>query len=87
MSLNATTQSVVINSLNPGGRYTARVAAQTAGGLGPYSVPAALHMDPSFISRPPKLVFILILYHYSIGMKFGRKVVLSVKCCNFNQMF
>lgn len=54
MSLNATTQSVVINSLNPGGRYTARVAAQTAGGLGPYSTPAALHMDPSFISRPPK---------------------------------
>lgn len=54
MSLNATTQSVVINSLNPGGRYTARVAAQTAGGLGPYSIPAALHMDPSFISRPPK---------------------------------
>lgn len=54
MSLNATTQSVVINSLNPGGRYSARVAAQTAGGLGPYSVPAALHMDPSFISRPPK---------------------------------
>lgn len=54
MSLNATTQSVVINSLNPGGRYTARVAAQTAGGLGPYSIPAALHMDPSFIARPPK---------------------------------
>ncbi|XP_031639876.1 uncharacterized protein LOC116351869, partial [Contarinia nasturtii] len=54
MSLNATTQSVVINSLNPGGRYTARVAAQTAGGMGPYSTPAALHMDPSFISRPPK---------------------------------
>lgn len=54
MSLNATTQSVVINSLNPGGRYSARVAAQTAGGLGPYSTPAALHMDPSFISRPPK---------------------------------
>lgn len=86
MSLNATTQSVVINSLNPGGRYTARVAAQTAGGLGPYSVPAALHMDPSFISRPPKLVYILILYlyllYYSIGMEFGCKVVLGAKCCN-----
>lgn len=54
MSLNATTQSVVINSLNPGGRYTARVAAQTAGGLGPYSIPSALHMDASYITRPPK---------------------------------
>lgn len=54
MSLNATTQSVVINSLSPGSRYVARVAAQTSGGLGPYSQPATLHMDPSFIARPPK---------------------------------
>lgn len=54
MSLNATTQSVVINSLTPGGRYVARVAPLTSGGLGPYSPPAALHMDPSFIARPPK---------------------------------
>lgn len=54
MSLNASTQSVVINSLSPGGRYIARVAPLTAGGLGPYSPPAPLHMDPSFIARPPK---------------------------------
>lgn len=54
MSLNATTQSVVINSLIPGGRYVARIAAQTAGGLGPYSQPAALHMDMSFVSKSPK---------------------------------
>ncbi|XP_037909107.1 roundabout homolog 1-like [Hermetia illucens] len=54
MTLNATTQSVVINSLSPGGRYIACVAPLTSGGLGPYSPAAALHMDPSFISRPPK---------------------------------
>lgn len=54
MSLNATTQSVVINSLIPGGRYIACIAAQTAGGLGPYSQPAALHMDMSFVSKSPK---------------------------------
>lgn len=54
MSLNATTQSVVINSLSPGGRYIARVAPLTLGGLGPYSPPASLHMDASFIARPPK---------------------------------
>ncbi|XP_055853853.1 roundabout homolog 3-like [Episyrphus balteatus] len=54
MSLNASTQSVVINSLSPGGRYIARVAPLTAGGLGPYSPPAPLHIDPSFIARPPK---------------------------------
>ncbi|GAB0099022.1 hypothetical protein DMENIID0001_148420 [Sergentomyia squamirostris] len=54
MSLNASTQSVVINSLIPGGRYIACVASLTAGGLGPYSPPAALHMDPSYIPRPPR---------------------------------
>uniref|UniRef100_A0A1B0CVQ8 Neural cell adhesion molecule l1 n=2 Tax=Lutzomyia longipalpis TaxID=7200 RepID=A0A1B0CVQ8_LUTLO len=54
MSLNASTQSVVINSLIPGGRYIASVASLTAGGLGPYSPPAALHMDPSYIPRPPR---------------------------------
>lgn len=54
MVLNASTQSVVINSLSPGGRYTARVAPLTVGGIGPYSSPAPLHMDPSFIAKPPK---------------------------------
>lgn len=54
MSLNATTQSVVINSLSPGGRYIARVAALTIGGIGPYSQAAPLHMDPSLIVRLPK---------------------------------
>lgn len=54
MSLNATTQSVIINSLSSGGRYIARVAALTAGGIGPYSQAAPLHMDPSLIVRLPK---------------------------------
>lgn len=54
MSLNATTQSVVINSLSPGGRYIARIAGGTVAGYGPFSPPAALHMDPAFIIRPPK---------------------------------
>ena len=56
MSLNATTQSVVINSLNPGGRYIASVAPLTAGGLGPYSPPTILYMDPTFIGRTPRYV-------------------------------
>lgn len=55
MSLNASTQSVVINSLSPGGRYTARVAPLTLGGLGPYSPPASLHIDTSFIPHTHKL--------------------------------
>lgn len=34
MVLNSTTQSVVINSLTPGGMYIAKVASLTAGGIG-----------------------------------------------------
>lgn len=47
--LNATTQSVVINSLNAGGRYNARIASLTSGGIGPYSDPVSVYMHPSFI--------------------------------------
>lgn len=54
MSLNASTQSVVINSLNPGGRYIARVAALTSGGIGPYSQATTLHVDSSLIVKLPK---------------------------------
>ena len=54
MSLNASTQSVVINSLTPGGWYVARVAPLTSGGLGPYSPPTPLHMDPSSNARSSK---------------------------------
>ncbi|ETN65072.1 neural cell adhesion molecule 1, partial [Anopheles darlingi] len=51
MSLNSSTQSVVINSLTPGAMYIARVASLTAGGIGPYSSPTPLHMDPQNIVR------------------------------------
>ncbi|XP_001849919.2 roundabout homolog 2 [Culex quinquefasciatus] len=51
MVLNSTTQSVVINSLTPGGMYIAKVASLTAGGIGPYSLPTTLHMDPQNIVR------------------------------------
>lgn len=56
MSLNASTTSVIINSLMSGGLYTARVAALTRTGAGPFSAPTLLNMDPSqlnqFQSRP-----------------------------------
>ncbi|XP_055589281.1 roundabout homolog 2-like [Uranotaenia lowii] len=51
MVLNSTTQSVVINSLTPGATYIAKVASLTAGGIGPYSLPTPLHMDPQNIVR------------------------------------
>ncbi|XP_065083087.1 roundabout homolog 2-like isoform X1 [Ochlerotatus camptorhynchus] len=51
MILNSTTQSVVINSLTPGAMYIAKVASLTAGGIGPYSQPTPLHMDPQNIVR------------------------------------
>lgn len=51
MSLNASTTSVVINSLTVGGKYGARVAAATAKGAGPFSPTATLVMDPNFINN------------------------------------
>ncbi|KAJ8666911.1 hypothetical protein QAD02_008573 [Eretmocerus hayati] len=51
MNLNATTTSVIINSLlASGGPYVARVAGLTAQGQGPYSNPSVLTMDPSQLS-------------------------------------
>ncbi|XP_014235296.1 roundabout homolog 1-like [Trichogramma pretiosum] len=45
MTLNASTTSVIINSLVNGGSYTARVAGMTHAGVGPFSAPALLRMD------------------------------------------
>ncbi|XP_039313899.1 protein sax-3 isoform X2 [Solenopsis invicta] len=53
MSLNASTTSVIINSLTTGGLYTARVAGQTRVGLGPFSSPTILNMDPGQLTQLP----------------------------------
>ncbi|XP_018300852.1 roundabout homolog 2 [Mycetomoellerius zeteki] len=53
MSLNASTTSVIINSLTTGGLYTARVAGQTRIGLGPFSSPTLLNMDPGQLTQLP----------------------------------
>ena len=53
MSLNASTTSVIINSLTTGGLYTARVASLTRAGLGPFSSPTILNMDPGQLSQLP----------------------------------
>lgn len=51
MSLNASTTSVIINSLMTGGIYTARVAGLTRAGSGPFSSPALLNMDPNQLNQ------------------------------------
>ncbi|XP_012288743.1 protein sax-3 [Orussus abietinus] len=53
MSLNASTTSVIINSLTTGGLYTARVAGLTRAGLGPFSSPTLLNMDPGQLTQLP----------------------------------
>ena len=53
MSLNASTTSVIINSLTTGGLYTARVAGLTRVGLGPFSAPTLLNMDPGQLTQMP----------------------------------
>ena len=53
MSLNSSTTSVIINSLTTGGLYTARVAGLTRVGLGPFSAPTLLNMDPGQLTQMP----------------------------------
>lgn len=53
MSLNASTTSVIINSLTTGGLYSARVAGLTRAGLGPFSAATLLNMDPGQLHEPP----------------------------------
>ncbi|XP_069684562.1 roundabout homolog 2 isoform X2 [Periplaneta americana] len=53
MTLNATTTSVLLNNLTTGGSYTARVVAYTRVGLGPFSAPAPLVMDPALLHQHP----------------------------------
>ncbi|XP_062557914.1 roundabout homolog 2-like [Armigeres subalbatus] len=52
MTLNATTTSVMLNNLTTGSSYSIRVGAFNRVGLGPYSKPVHLTMDPSFVIVP-----------------------------------
>lgn len=60
MSLNSRTRAAAASSLRAGGRYTARAAAVTRRGHGPFSAPALIHMLPTQSQRhyvqtePPK---------------------------------
>ncbi|XP_065087850.1 roundabout homolog 1-like [Ochlerotatus camptorhynchus] len=52
MTLNASTTSVMLNNLTTGSSYSIRVGAFNRVGLGPYSKPVHLVMDPSFVIVP-----------------------------------
>ncbi|XP_026731729.1 protein sax-3-like [Trichoplusia ni] len=60
MSLGAKTRAAAASSLRAGGRYSARAAAVTRRGHGPFSAPAHIHMLPTQSQRhyvqtePPK---------------------------------
>lgn len=51
MSLGARTRAATASSLRAGGRYTARAAAVTSRGHGPFSLPAQIHMLPTQSQR------------------------------------
>lgn len=51
MSLNAKTKAAAASSLRPGGKYSARAAAVTRRGPGPFSLPANIHMTPTQLQR------------------------------------
>uniref|UniRef100_A0A6E8W3W2 Uncharacterized protein n=1 Tax=Anopheles coluzzii TaxID=1518534 RepID=A0A6E8W3W2_ANOCL len=52
MTLNSTTTSVMLNNLTTGASYTIRVAMFNRLGMGPFSKPLYLVMDPSFVIVP-----------------------------------
>uniref|UniRef100_A0A182QEN3 Roundabout n=1 Tax=Anopheles farauti TaxID=69004 RepID=A0A182QEN3_9DIPT len=52
MTLNSTTTSVMLNNLTTGSSYTIRVAMFNRLGMGPFSKPMYLVMDPSFVIVP-----------------------------------
>jgi roundabout, axon guidance receptor 2 len=49
MNLNATTMSVILNNLTLGVTYSVRVVAYSRAGMGPYSPPTLLVMDPAYL--------------------------------------
>lgn len=51
MSLGARTRAAAASSLRAGGRYSARAAAVTRRGHGPFSAPAHIHMLPTQTQR------------------------------------
>ncbi|CAB3235805.1 unnamed protein product [Arctia plantaginis] len=51
MSLGARTRAAAASSLRAGGRYSARAAAVTRRGHGPFSAPAQIHMLPTLSQR------------------------------------
>ncbi|KOB78706.1 Roundabout, isoform B, partial [Operophtera brumata] len=51
MSLGARTRAAAASSLRAGGRYSARAAAVTRRGHGPFSAPALIHMLPTHSQR------------------------------------
>lgn len=54
MTLNSTTQSLMLNNLSIGATYSIRVVAFTRVGAGPYSNPVTLVMDPNHVITPPR---------------------------------
>ncbi|XP_058838004.1 roundabout homolog 2-like [Topomyia yanbarensis] len=52
MTLNSTTTTVMLNNMTTGSSYGIRVVAYNRVGLGPYSKPVHLVMDPSFVIVP-----------------------------------
>lgn len=52
-TLNATSTSVILNNLTTGVAYVARLVAFTRVGLGPYSAPFQLLMDPTLLPQKP----------------------------------
>ncbi|XP_063390167.1 protogenin-like [Cydia fagiglandana] len=88
MSLGARTRAAAASSLRAGGRYSARAAAVTRRGHGPFSAPAHLHMLPTHTQRqyvqtePPKDSNISTIFHetwiIALGLILSSVIVIGV---------
>lgn len=75
---------ILLNNLTTGASYTARVAAHTRAGLGPYSGAVPIFMDPNlttaaFASNSIESWFIILLAVFVFSLAFGIALLLYMR--------
>ncbi|XP_050293161.1 roundabout homolog 2 [Anthonomus grandis grandis] len=87
-SMNATTTSILISNLTAGSTYSARVAATTGAGQGPYSAPVPLLTAPRaqsprtlgpFVPLVRQTWFVVLLAVIGLGLLFGAGGLLYIR--------
>lgn len=77
-NVNSTTTMILLNNLTVGSSYTARVAAMTRVGLGPYSGAVPIFMDPYVTSNVSASRSGLEYWFFAISALFVLTVVVGI---------